>query len=223
MGAGEYKLEAQASGSGRSAPLACASSLYSRLHSLVLRACIVPIAPPQYKLAPPCIPPLSVLAGKRPDRRPDLPRVANSWPGSPSAGAVHSPLYLCARLLFENLTDIRWPLPGALSARGGFCAISRYAATTCSERFLISHLNRCTIMAYSQESPSAGAAYFGGNASCKALLNNDLQYAHPQHWLFFGPRKPRKNSEGVLWQRVTKSDFGPFRHLGREAVRRRST
>jgi len=85
-----------------------------------------------------------------------------------------------------------------VEVRGGSCVISRYTAITCGDRFFVSHLNDCRITAYGKESPSMGVAYFGGNASCKALLNNDLQRAHPQGWLFFGPKKPRKNSEGVL-------------------------
>ena len=37
-----------------------------------------------------------------------------------------------------------------------------------------------------------GVAYFGGSASCKALLNNDLQHAHHQEWPFFGPKNREK-------------------------------
>jgi len=59
-------------------------------------------------------------------------------------------------------------------------------------------LSRCRITIYSHKSPSAAAAYFGGNARRKVLLSNDLQHTHPRQWLFFWPRKPRKNSEGVL-------------------------
>ena len=59
-------------------------------------------------------------------------------------------------------------------------------------------INHCRITAYIQSGPFMGAAYCGGNASRKALWVNDVRHACPQQWLFFGPRKPRKNSEGVL-------------------------
>ena len=84
--------------------------------------------------------------------------------------------------------------------QGGWCVISRYTANTCGDRFFVLHLSHCRITLYGQKGPSMGAEYFGGNAGRKALLNNDLQHAYPQHWLFFGPEKPRNNSEGVFIQ-----------------------
>ena len=59
-------------------------------------------------------------------------------------------------------------------------------------------INHCRIMVYIQLCPLTAAAYFGGNAIRKALLNNDLRHTHPHQWLFFGPKKPRRNSEGAL-------------------------
>ena len=47
---------------------------------------------------------------------------ANSWPGNRPPAAVYSPVYFCARLLFDISTDVRPALPDVASTRGGFCA-----------------------------------------------------------------------------------------------------
>jgi len=162
---------------------------------------------------------------------------ASSCPGNRPPGAVYSPVYFCARLLFHNSTDIRRTSPGLLSIRAHasqrcqlpFVGSTPRAVGAKGARYLfwadltepcrgprrfLRHktlyrkylqrpifsfcINHCRIMVYIQLCPLTAAAYFGGNASCNNILNNDLQHAHPQQWLFFRPKKPRKNSEGVL-------------------------
>ena len=125
----------------------------ARVHSLALRACIAASANPQYKLDPPYMSPVSVLAGTRPERRAvplrpafcfllsALPGQFLPWKSAPRRGTFGDVL-LCAFALSQfnrHSTDVA---RSSIDARARFAKVS---VTVCAKHPAGRSGKRCPI------------------------------------------------------------------------------